>query len=100
MKVLTLFTTIGSSGVETVTIKHTKAKQQQNYLVGDSQSKYTDALSFDGCDLVIQFISVIRRYAVSDEDNDTINIRAQVLVRTEHFQSCYLQTAGRVRVFA
>jgi len=38
----------------------------KKYLVSDSESNYTNSHSFDCSDLVIQFISIVRRHAVSD----------------------------------
>jgi len=75
-------------------------RRKRNHLVSDADSKNTDVLPFDSCNLIIQFISIVCRYTVRDEHDNLINARSLSISRIKHFQSCYLETAGRVRVLA
>jgi len=68
------------------------------YLVGDAESKNTDAHPLDGRYFLMQFISIVSRYTVRDKHDKSINVWTFLIIRIKHLQPCYLETAGRVRV--
>ena len=69
-------------------------------LIGDSESDDTDAHPFDSRNLIIQLVRIVRRFAVGDENDQALDVRSLLIVSAEHFQSCDLETASRVRVLA
>ena len=69
-------------------------------LIGDAKSNNTNAHPFDRCDFIVQFISIICRYTVCNENDNTLCVRSLLVIATKHFQSCDLETARCVRVLA
>jgi len=72
----------------------------RTHLVSDAESNNADTHPLDCYNFIMQFIRIICRYTVSDEHDDTINVRSLFVIRIKHFEPCYLQTARRIRVLA